>query len=818
MIATIRHALRSLRRSPAFALTVIATLGIGIGLNAAIFAVVDCVLLRPLGYHDADRIVGIQTHFVEENRSIGRLGGDDYNDLAKQVKGLEATAYYQSFSDGLSLNGSALYLPVAVVSPRFFEVMGVQPVAGRLFRGDDSEVYDAIVSESFAQEHFGSTGAAVGRVIDYSGPHTIVGVVPESFIFPRTTHVWMEEPATDSSSRTSYSNRVIGKRRAGITPAQLAAELANFSSQLQRAYVEDAHKTLEAVPLQEQIVGRVPPMLNLLMGSVGVLLLIICANITHLQLVRATQQLRAVTIRTALGASRGTLATRALSEALMLAAGGSVLAVLLAIPTLRLLVRLAPPDLPRIGEVYLNADVFLFSFLLSLLVMAITAMLPVWRSWHIDPSSALRQDVARGGEGRSSLRLRDGLVVAEVALTLTLSVAAVLLTRELIAESRQDLGFAAESLVSLDASDLGSPALPDIPKDRSEAALGRYQAAAFPIKRQRVARLNNILELLSKFPGVVSASAMNGAPMGFWGSNVSYAIKGRQVFTAGAEHLPSAEIRPVTPGVFTTLGIPLLRGRALSNNDRVDTPPVLLIDATLASTVFPGEDPIGKQIMCGYDDVGGWWTIVGVVGAIHNDSPGAAPVPTFYVPVSQHSAPVANMQFILRVAGSPAAMAETLRKFLLQSHPEIAVKATTMRENIGETQRADKFRDLLFGSFAGVSILLAAVGMYGVTAYSVAQRKFEFGLRVALGADRPQLFGMVLRKALVFAVAGVVLGIGLSLGLVRVLASVVGTLPANDPVAYGLASLGVLGIAVLAMFLPARAAAQVDPMSVLRSE
>jgi putative ABC transport system permease protein len=245
---------------------------------------------------------------------------------------------------------------------------------------------------------------------------------------------------------------------------------------------------------------------------------------------------------------------------------------------------------------------------------------------------------------------------------------------------------------------------------------------------------------------------------------------------------------------------------------------VLLIDQTLAREIFPNEDPIGKQIMCGYDEVQSWWTIVGVVGAVHSDSPSVAPRPTFYVPVAQHPDGAGDMQIVVRTALAPAAMAATLRKSLEVSHPEIAVKATTMRENIGETERSDTFRSLLFGSFAGVSILLAAVGMYGVTAYSVAQRRFEFGLRVALGADRPQLFGMVLRKALGFAAVGVVLGVGMSLGLMRVLASVVGKLPAFDPVAYVLASLVVLGIAMIAMFLPARAAANVDPMTVLRSE
>jgi len=245
---------------------------------------------------------------------------------------------------------------------------------------------------------------------------------------------------------------------------------------------------------------------------------------------------------------------------------------------------------------------------------------------------------------------------------------------------------------------------------------------------------------------------------------------------------------------------------------------VLLIDQTLAREIFPNEDPIGKQIMCGDDEVQSWWTIVGVVGAVHSDSPSVAPRPTFYVPVAQHPDGAGDMQIVVRTALAPAAMAATLRKSLEVSHPEIAVKATTMRENIGETQRSDTFRSLLFGSFAGVSILLAAVGMYGVTAYSVAQRRFEFGLRVALGANRPQLFGMVLRKALGYALAGIVIGIVLSLSLLRLLGSVIGKLPAFDAGAYVLASLTVLAMALLAMFLPAKAAANVDPMAALRSE
>ena len=814
MIAAIRYAVRSLRRSPAFALTVILTLGIGIGLNAAIFTVVDCVLLRPLGYHDADRIVALRTHFDNENRSIAKLGGDDFNDIARDLKGLEATAYYQAWTDGIRINGAALYLPVANVSPGFGAVMGVEPVAGRVFSSSDQQGTEALVSAGFAREHFGSAQAALGQQIQYAGlQRPVVGVLPDGFSFPGKSQVWIEENAAPrTANRTSYNQSAVAKRRAGVSEAQLAAELGTFSLHLKSTYTEDRYKTLEFVPLQEQIVGKIRSTILLLMGSVAVILLIVCANVTHLQLVRATRNLRAITIRTALGASRLTLAGRALLEAALLAIAGSAVAVLLASPALRLLVRIAPADIPRLADVHLNADVLLFSFFISLLLMSLTAILPVWRSWHIDPASALRSDASRGTEGRGSVRLRNGLIVAEVALTLTLSVGAVLLARQLIAQSQQDLGFVADNLITLDGHAVDSAAAP------AKATAAEAEAFETSQARTNLARLDATLGSIAAVPGVKSVAAIDGAPMGFGGSNVGYAVRGRQVFAPPFKDMPDANIRSVTNSFLATMQIPLLSGRVLNDGDRLGAPMVLLINRELARRVFPNQNPIGQQIMCGFSATLEWWTIVGVVGDVREDSPAADPYPTFYVPVAQHPGRASDVQLVVRTQTDPTAMIETLRKLLQRTHPEIALRGTTMRENIGATQRSEDFRTILFASFAGVSILLAAIGMYGVTAYTVAQRRFEFGLRMALGANRAQVLGMVLRNAIGIALLGIGCGVALSLGLMRVLASVVGKLPAFDLVAYLLAALSVLGIALLATLLPARAASNVDPMNVLRSE
>ncbi len=818
----LRHALRSLRRSPAFTLTVVATLGIGIGLNAAIFTVVDCVLLRPLGYRDADRIVAVRTHLLDQGRSINKMGGEDFIDLSREVKGLEAAATYKSWSDGLDMDGSALYLPVARVSAGFGVVMGVEPIAGRLFRSDDTTGTEALVGAAFAREHFGSSQAALGRSVRSDGvPRPIVGVLPDGFSFPGSTAVWIETTMSPAwAGRTAYNQSVVAKRRAGVSEAQLNAELDTFSRQLQRAFPEDRQKTIEAVSLQEQIVGKIRPTIRLLMGSVAVILLIVCANVTHLQLVRATLQLRSVTIRTALGAARGTLAARALIEAALLALAGCALAVLLAVPALELVLRIAPPEIPRLSDVHLNQDVLLFSSLASLVLMALTAVLPVWRSWHVNPAFALRQDPSRGSEGRNALRLRNGFIVAEVALTLTLSVSAILLTRQLIAQSRADLGFSAASLLTLDSHTIETaPPPPDLPKDSSPAQQAVAKAAEDSAGKHRLVHLDAILASVAEVPGVDAIAATSGAPMGFGGADVGYAIKGRQVFAPGVVKLPDAEIRAVTPGLFSTMGIPLLSGRGLTAEDRIDTPKVLLINQVLAQTMFPGQDPIGQQIQCGYDDPGTtWWTIVGVVGNIRDSSPAAAPSPTFYVPLAQHTGVADDVQILARTRTDPAAMVETLQRRLKQTHPEVAIKGTTMRANIGETQRTEQFRTLLFGSFAGISILLAAVGMYGVTAYTVSQRRFEFGLRMALGSNRSQLLGLVLRKALGTALIGISIGAAMSLGLTRVFGSVVGKLPAFDATAYALAALTVLLLSVLATLLPARSAANIDPNQVLRSE
>jgi putative ABC transport system permease protein len=821
----LRLAIRQLRRSTTFTVTTILTLALGIGLNAAIFTMVDCVLLRPLGYHDADRIYGLNTRFIEEGRAIPRLGGGDFTDVAQRVGSFEYTAYYGSWQDGLQAEGRTLYTDIANVSPEFGQVMGVEPVAGRVFlvtahgKNDVKDPLEAMISNSFARENFGGAAQAVGKTVKIEDRlRTIVGVLPDGFSFPGKTQVWFEAPSEpEIAGRSAYNQLVVGKVRPGVTAGQLNAEIATLSKQLQATYPEDKLKMLEAEPLQEQLVGKVRPVLRLLMAAVAVVLLIVCANITHLQLVRGTQQRREVTIRTALGASRTALARRAAMEVLLLAVSGCVAGVLVAQPALRLLIRLAPQEIPRLADVHLNFDVILFSFLISLVTMAATALLPLWRAWQVDPAAAMKQDASRGTESRSSGRLRQALIVGEVALTLTLSVAAILLVRQLITQSQQDLGFSPEKLVVLDthaASAAASliAALPGSAQPSAEAS----KAAVEKAREADIQALASMLEAIRAVPGVAGAEAVYGAPMSAAGSDVGYAVRGVQQFIAGA-NLPNANLAPTTPGYFATMGIPLLKGRYFAEADGPGSEKVLLISESMARQSFAGVDPIGRQIMCGWDSKNEWWTIIGVVGDVRQDSPASAPAPTIYVPVAQHAHAATDMQVVVRTRSDAGAMAATLALMMKQRYPQVAVQERTMRESVGESERAQRFRTLLFGSFAGVSILLAMTGMYGVTAYTVAQKRFEFALRFALGAQRGQVLGSVLRSAVAMAAIGVAGGVGLSLALMRVAGTLLGQMAAFDLFSYGVAAAGVLVIALAATLQPAYRAARVEPMQVLRS-
>jgi putative ABC transport system permease protein len=480
----------------------------------------------------------------------------------------------------------------------------------------------------------------------------------------------------------------------------------------------------------------------------------------------------------------------------MLAAFGCAGGVAIAEAGLRSIIRIAPADIPRLADVRLNWHVVLFSFALSLIVMAVTAMWPVWQSWRIDPVTTLKQESGRGTEGASGLRLRDGLVIAEVAMTLMLSVTAVLLMRQMIAEAHAELGFDADNIALME---LHAPSSTDT------------------ASRQALTQLDNVLNLVRATPGVQTVAAVRGAPSGPTWSDVGYAIRGRMEFAPGVK-LPNADIVPITSDYFSAMRIPLLQGRGLENTDVESNEYVAVISKAMAAESFPGTDPIGKEIMCGFDRTMRWMRIVGVVGDVRQESPAAIPTPTFYVPIAQHPQTASDVQLVIRTSMEPGALLRTVQSRLEHLDPSMAIGATTMRESLGESKRGDNFRTVLFGAFAGLSILLAGIGTYGVTAYAVTQRRFEFALRFALGATRGDVLNMVLLQGLRIATIGVVIGAVLSATVMRTMGSLLGRFSDIDAWSYVLAALCVMLIALVATFVPARRASTIEPMQALRAE
>jgi predicted permease len=530
--------------------------------------------------------------------------------------------------------------------------------------------------------------------------------------------------------------------------------------------------------------------LLLLLGSVGIVLLIACVNVTQLMLMRATERQREQAVRTALGASRWQVAQGIVLEALLLAVAGGVLGVLLAVPAVATLVRIAPSDLPRMGEVHLNGWVLAFTAGLCLLATLVSALVPAHRASRVDPNEALKQDSSRGMAGRDSTRLRSSLVVAEVAASLVLAIAAGLLVRTMMNLSASDLGYRTSGLLVVDA---------DAPAHGLQESL------------QATQQFDAIYRDLRTLPGVESVAGVMGLPMGNYGSNGHYGVRGQ----AMSETSDQADFSLASPGYFSTMNIPLLRGRDFAGSDNHDSPQVAIVSQSLARQSFGNDDPIGQLIQCGLDSPA-WMTIVGVVADVRQASPGATPGPTLYMPLAQHPFYANQIHLVLRTRVAPATLIPTVRAHIHELNAGIATRYTTMDAMIGESVAAQRFRMTLLAGFAGLGLLLAMLGVYGVTAYTVAQRTFEIGIRVAFGANRRRILGMVLGHACRLAGAGLLLGVLLSLAATRLLASMLFGVKPADPLTLLCACALILATAALAAWMPARRAAAVEPMAALR--
>ena len=766
----------------------IVTLALGIGISTAVFSVVNGVLLQPLQFPQPDRIVRVNTHTTDYPNG-SKMTGPDFLDLHGQNKVFDASGIYNGGEVGVQLRDRAEFTGIYFVSSEFFGVFGQKPA--------EFKEPNAVVGEAFAVRNFGDAQHAIGQSIRVENRAYQITSVLRGARFPADAEIWLPTEGSNREmqqnlSRTSYNYRAVARLKAGVSLEQARANLDSIAFQLATAYPKSNHgKTFAPVPLRDQLTGSVQSMLYMLLGAVLLVLLIACANVSNLLLARATVRARELAVRAALGASRAVIVRMLVIESLTLSVLGGLLGILLASWGMQALLHFAPANLPRADEIHLDYAVLAFAMGLSVLSALMFGVLPAMQASRMENSS---RGVLRGG----SHRLRNSLVVAEIALSFVLATGAGLFFRSFLALNAVDMGFKQENILVMYAH---APA-----KD-----LSQYVNVAHSF-------LTTLLPSLAAMPGVQATAAVMGLPTGQYGSNGSYAVAGRQVMADG-EKLPEANWSLSSPHYFAAMHIPLLRGRDFTLQDGYGTPSVVIMSESAVRQSFAGEDPIGRQLQFGLDDTtANKVTIVGVVGDVRQNSPGSPPQPTLYMPMEQHPYHANELQVIVRTSSAPGAMTAAVRKAAHDLNPEMAVKFTTLEDMITESISAPRFRTFLAGTFAILALLLAMAGIYGVMSYVVTQRTSELGLRMALGAARGDVIGLVLSRAAVLAVVGLVIGAALSLAVSRLIGAMLFGLKATDLSTYAMVLVAVGGIAILAAAGPAWRASRIDPMVALRQE
>ena len=795
----VRYAFRQLRRNPGFALTAIVTLAFGIGATTAVFSVVEQMLLTQLPYRDADRIVSLETLFSDRQHQIPRVPGGDYEDL-RANSAFAVTTYYEAYEQGVQLPDHATFTHIAVVSPKFFDVFGARPAHGVLFRTNDAS-HQAVVSEAFADAELSGVNAAVGKIVNVEGESfEVIGVMPRGFGFPQKTSIWVGVSATpENVNRDSYNYHAVGLLHDGLSLEQAQLQLDALSARLAKQFpTSHAHVSLRAVPLRDALTGEVKTSLWLWLSAVGVLLLIACANVAHLQLVRTSAQAHALAVRGALGATRARIVGSVLIEAGVISFLGCIAGLLLSIPATKLLMRLLAEQLPRSMSATPDPRLLGFCLLLAVLVTVLSATLPCWWAARRDPAAALNRGTRSGSTDRSSAVWRRGLLAVEIGLSFLLVTTSGLLLRTIAHIREVPLGFAADNRLVVYVE---SP------------AHGRAE------EQKRIVAMAQLTEQLGALPGVQSAAQTWGLPMGESGSNGGYAIPdhGQNMDQAG---LSWANFSLAGAGYFNEMHIPLLRGRDVTPADTYGSQPVAIISAAVARQSFGNEDPIGKRLVCGMDeDSMRGATIVGVVGDVRQDSPADDPTPAIYFPLAQHPQRLIDgAQIVLHTATAPAALIPAVRQRVLATDASIATKFTTIDDAIAAATEPQQLRGELLTAFAVLALLLAAVGMYSVTSYTVAQQVREIGIRMALGADRTVVAREVMVTAGKSGLLGIGLGVLVSLETSRTLSRFLVGVTALDPASYGIAACALVAAAMLAALVPARRAASTEPMVALRTE
>jgi putative ABC transport system permease protein len=808
----LRFALRSFLRNPGFSAVTVTTLALGIGATTAIFSVIYGVLLRPLPYPDSERIVRVYEVGKEGGRS--NLSDPDFEDFQARSRSFVALAQLQG-PGPTSISGDvepvrALH---AVVSRDFFRVLGVRPVAGRTFTGDEQReggAPAAMVSHRFWRQQLGGTADFAARTLVFNGRvHRVVGVLPPNLDYPPGAEVFTPREIRERlPSRTAHNWTVIGRLRPGASTGSAQAELSALARGLS-AELGDQTDMADAaiVPLHEQMVGHVRPALLVLLGASGFLLLIACANVSNLLLARSATRQRELAVRVAMGAGRGRIVRQLVAESLVLSLAGGATGVLIAVAGVEALLALEPGSLPRLGEVGVNWTALLFASALALATAVALGLVTALRSAGEGALRAALAQTQRGVAAGASY-VRSGLVIAQVALTLVLLVGVGLLGRSFLQLLSVDPGYRTEGAVVLD---LSTP----------------WPATAADIARQR-RFYDDLIVRLRAIPGVVNVGGVNAFPLGagsyFSGTFLELTRPDEKLDFSQLPDLMKdphraghAEYRLATDGYFRAMRIPLVRGRLFDERDAPDAPlHAAVVSARLARNEWPNADPIGKIIQFGNMD--GNLTpfmVVGVVGDIREGGLDAVPEPVFYANARQRR--ISSFSVVVQGTGDPASVVAAARRTVRELAPSVPPRFRSLEEVVSTSVAQRRFSLVLLGVFGAAALLLAVMGVYSVVAYLAAQRQHEIGIRVALGAQRADVLGLVLRHGAMLTLGGIAMGVVAALWLTRLLTGLLYGVTPTDPASFAAVVAALLAVAMVASYVPARRATRVDPMNVLRN-
>ena len=801
----LRFALRTLAKSPGFAAIALATLAIGIGANTAIFSVVDAVLLRPLPFREPERLVALFQTLPSKGVTANGVSYLNYEDFARQARSYETLAAVRMHDFTLTGQGEPALVAAGTVTSNVFAALGAKPLLGRALVAADDDLAApavAVLSERLWRERFAADPAIVGKTVLLDArPSTVVGVMPASFKTPPESppaELWLtltHDPVFEDlrKLRGGHYLRLVARLKPGVSIAQAQAELQTIAAGLARQYPkENEGWGVRVVPLAESLVGNVRTALLVLLGAVGLVFLIACANVANLLLVRAGARTRELAIRTALGAGRGRIARQLLTECLVLGVAGGALGLGLAFAALQGARTFLPADLPRASEIGLDGRVLLFSLFASILSAVVFGLAPVLHVAGSDLAEALKEGSIGTGESGRRTRMRGALVVGETAVSFVLLIGAGLLVKSFAKLQDVRTGFDSSHVLT------GGLSLPRNQYSKPEQWIGFYR---------------ELVERLKARPGVESAAAVLPLPLTGSGLNFAFQIEGRPAEKAGQD---SANFTAATAEYFRVLRVPLLRGRLFETADTPDSAKVCLVSAAFAKRYFPGENPLGRRLIFGFTQRVPR-EIVGVVGDVQRDGLASPSQPEMYVPFGQD--PFWAAYVAVRTPGDPGSLASALRDEVRALDPSMPLAGIQpMDRYVYDSVAEPRFRTMLLGLFAAAALALAAIGLYGVVSYNAARRTREVGIRLALGAGRADVLRLVMREGLVLSGLGLAAGIAGAAFLTRFLSGLLFGVSRLDPLIYAAVALCLLAAGLLASVVPARRAARVDPIVALRYE